>query len=193
MPRKEFHTRRQWHNTTIWAVSALILMLLGVVIAARSGQWSLLLVLGAVVAVGFVVNYFQDRAADANYSIDGSTLRLHLRKEDQAIERSEIRDASLLDRAAARNYIREKLAVAVEKGLSKAEAKAREKGFIRFCTVDIGLRSFTFGIGRQLADTMPNAKNDLVLLRLRSGEDLLLSPEYNQAFIESIGRMLDRA
>jgi hypothetical protein len=192
MPRKEFHTRRQWHNTTIWAVSALILMLLGVVIAARSGQWSLLMVLGVVVVVGFVVNYFQDRAADATYSIEGATLKLHLRKQDQAIDLAEIRDASLLDRAAARNYIREKLSSAMEKGMPKDEAKAREKAFIRFCTVDIGLRSFTFGIGRQLADTMPNAKNDLVLLRLRSGEDLLLSPEYNQAFIENIGRILGR-
>jgi len=191
MARKEFHTRRQWHNITIWAVSALILLLLGLVIAARSGQWSLLFVLGGVVLVGFVINYFQDRAGDATYAIEGQALRLHLRRKELTVDRSEIRDASLLDRAAARNYIREKLAKAVEDGLTKAEARSREKDFIRFCTVDIGLRSYTFGIGRQLADTMPNAKNDLVLLRLRSGDDILLSPEYNQAFIESIGKLVN--
>jgi hypothetical protein len=37
---------------------------------------------------------------------------------------------------------------------------------------------------------MPNARHDLILLRLRNGEALLLSPLYNQALVELLGRRL---
>ncbi len=74
--------------------------------------------------------------------------------------------------------------------MDRNAVKARERAFVRFCTVDIGLRSMTFGIGRQFVDSMPNAKNDLLLVRLSNGEDILLSPEYNQSLIERIGRLV---
>jgi hypothetical protein len=185
-----FHTRRQWHNVSVWAIVSLILLLVGLVFAARSGNWVLLAYIGGVVVLGLVVNYLQDRADDVTYYIGGGVLRLEGRKEKLELRQADIRDASLLDRTAARNYIREKLALALESGLDRDVVKARERSYVRFCTVDIGLRSMTFGIGRQFVDRMPNAKNDLLLLRLSTGEDLLLSPEYNQTLIERISRMV---
>jgi hypothetical protein len=185
-----FHTRRQWHNVSVWAIVSLILLLIGLVFAARSGNWILLAYIGGAVIIGMVINYLQDRADDVTYFIGNGVLRLESRKEKLELRRADIRDASLLDRTAARNYIREKLAIAEGAGLDRDAAKARERAYVRFCTVDIGLRSMTFGIGRQFVDSMPNAKNDLLLLRLSNGEDLLLSPEYNQTLIERIGRMV---
>ena len=43
-----------------------------------------------------------------------------------------------------------------------------------------------------MIDRMPNARHDMVLLRLREGEDLLLSPEYNRDLVDHIGRLLRR-
>ena len=39
-------------------------------------------------------------------------------------------------------------------------------------------------------DRLPNARHDLVLLRLRNGEELLLSPQYNQDLVDSLSRRL---
>lgn len=185
-----FHTRRQWHNVSVWAIVGLILLLLGLVYSARTGHWISLGYIGAVVLVGLVVNYLQDRADDVTYQIGDGVLRLESRKERLELRKEDIRDATLMDRTAARNYIREKFATAREAGMDREVLKARERAYVRFCTVDIGLRTMTFGIGRQFVDSMPNAKNDLLLLRLSNGEDLLLSPEYNQSLIERIGRLV---
>ena len=67
-----------------------------------------------------------------------------------------------------------------------------QDAFLRYCTVDIGLRSLTLGLGRGMIDRMPNARHDMVLLRLRGGQDLLLSPEYNRDLVDHIGRLLRR-
>jgi hypothetical protein len=56
--------------------------------------------------------------------------------------------------------------------------------------VDIGLTSYTLGVGRNVIDRLPNARHDLVLLRLRNGEELLLSPQYNQDLVDSLSRRL---
>jgi hypothetical protein len=52
------------------------------------------------------------------------------------------------------------------------------------------LTSYTLGVGRNVIDRLPNAKHDLVLLRLRNGDDLLLSPQYNQDLVDSLSRRL---
>jgi hypothetical protein len=43
-------------------------------------------------------------------------------------------------------------------------------------------------MGRAVIDRLPNARHDLVLLRLRTGEDLLLSPQYNQDLVDALSR-----
>ena len=70
--------------------------------------------------------------------------------------------------------------------------KEMRERYVRFCTVDIGLKSMTFGIGRQLADQRPDAKNDLVLIRTSDGQAFLLSPVYNQDTVESLNRAIQR-
>jgi len=190
MSSKHFHTRRQWHNVYVWAIGSLLFVLFGLVIAARSGEWIVVIVLGGAALIGLLFTYIHDRSVDANYAFTGDRLLLWNKRERLELARTEIRDASLVDRTAARMYITQKLDRLVEEGLDPGEARTRALAFIRFCTVDIGLRSLTFGIGRKLVDTMPNAKHDLVMLRLANGQELLLSPEYNQDLMDHISRLL---
>lgn len=190
MSRREFHTRRQWHNVSVWAISSLVLVLFTLVIAARSGEWWLMMPVGLVALGGFVVTFLHDRSVDAVYTFESGRLRIWNKRDSRSLRREDIRDASLVDRTAARTYILQKLDQLAEAGMEGSEQQARKEEFIRFCTVDIGLRSFTFGLGRKLVDTMPNAKHDLVLLRLTDGHDLLLSPLYNQDLMDNISRML---
>jgi hypothetical protein len=190
MPRKEFHTRRQWHNVSVWAISSLLFVLFALVIAARSGDWPILYWVAGPVLLGLVITYLHDRGVDAVYTVEQGRLTLWNRKDRMVLSREEIRDASLVDRTAARTYIRQKVDDLVANGTGEADVRARMGTFTRFCTVDIGLRSYTFGIGRRLVDTMPNAKHDLVLLRLRDGSDVLLSPLYNQGLMDAISTLL---
>ena len=92
-----------------------------------------------------------------------------------------------IDRTGAREYIRQRSLIHTK---GWRDLRRRGKAFTRFCTVDIGLTSYTLGVGRNVIDRLPNAKHDLVLLRLRNGDDLLLSPQYNQDLVDSLSRRL---
>jgi len=187
MGEKRFRTRSQWHNSRLAVYAAPFFLLTGIFVAVATGRFELLMILGAFVSLAFVVGVFRDRTVRGNYHITGDTLTLMRGNDRLSIPAGDIIDASLVDRAGARDYFRSRL---LRPGMSQMQAR---KAFLRFCTVDIGLRTFTFGLGRGLIDRMPDARQDMLLMRLKQGTDLLLSPEYNQDMVESIARMLRRS
>jgi hypothetical protein len=162
MPNKRYRTLRLWHNTLLMVWALPFVLLPGIIAGAYSGHFQLLLLLGSLGLVGLVVANIRDR-----------------------LKRCAYMDASLIDRAAAREYLREWSSNRTMKAWSKAE---HVHHFTNFCTIDIGLRSITLGLGRNLIDSLPNAKRDLVLLRLKNGEAMVLSPVHSQDLVESIGR-----
>ncbi len=189
MGEKRFRTRRQWHNTLLVVWLSPFLILSGVFVAMATGNFWPLTVLLAFTLLTLLLGLRRDMAVSGTYTITGDTLLLESAKERLEVVAATIMDASLVDRAAARDYIRIR---AARSGKDKDDQRAMEDAFLRFCTVDIGLRSLTFGLGRGMIDRMPNAKHDMVLLRMREGSDLLLSPEYNQEMVDHIVRMLRR-
>ena len=163
-------------------------LVIGLLIGMVTSVFWPLFLFASLTALGLVVALYRDRRNSSAYSIFGDQLVLVSGANKLRIEAEDIIDASLIERSGARDYIIQKL---ISEGLhSKPERKQRMAEFTRFCTVDIGLRSYTLGIGRSMIDRMPNAKHDLVLLRTRNGTDHLLSPAYNQDLVDSIGRML---
>lgn len=189
MGEKRFRTRRQWHNTllTVWASPFVVLS--GIFFGVATGNFLPLWLLCGALFLGFMVGFLRDRTARSIYHIINDTIIL-VRGEDRLeIPPENIVDASLIDRSGARDYIRLRAAGRHTEGTS---LRAIEDEYMRFCTVDIGLRSYTFGLGRGMIDRMPNARHDMVLLRMRKGTDLLLSPEYNQEMVDAIGRVLRR-
>ena len=164
-------------------------LLIGIVLSLQQENRKLLWGLLLLCAAGAVVAWRRDRSQDAVYSFDGDHILLRGNKGARRIQLEEVADLSLVDRMAARDYIKQKLRKG-ETEADPAEQRGAEKEFMRYCTVDIGLTSFTFGLGRRMTDQLPDAKRDLVLLRLRSGEALLLSPMYNHDLVESLGRIL---
>ena len=189
MGEKKFRTRKQWHNTMLVLWTAPVLLLTGVFIGVTTGNFWPLVVLVVLAGLGVVLGMRRDRSARSTYAIMNDVLVIVNPKERLELRAEEIMDASLVDRAAARNYISIR---AARSGKDKEGQRAMQDAFLRFCTVDIGLRSFTFGLGRGMIDRMPNARHDMVLLRLREGQDLLLSPEYNRDLVDHIGRLLRR-
>ncbi len=180
---KRFRTKRLWYNTKAWAYLCVVVvpasLILSAVLRFLPIAWG-----GIILSlVGFVFAVQRDRLRIGAYLVDSGSLVISTGEVSHRVDRSEFVDASLVDRAAARDYIRQRNA-----GLDPATARAMEREFIRFCSVDIGLSSSTFGIGRRLIDRLPNAKDDLVLVRLTGQRQLLLSPVYNQDLVGTLSR-----
>lgn len=188
MGEKRFHTRRQWHNTMVVLITLPFSLVLGLLVGMVSGAFWPLFLFMSLTALGLAIALYRDRSNSSTYSIFGDQLVLVNGVNKLMIQAGDVIDASLIERSGARDYIIQKL---ISAGVqNKAERLERMAEFTRFCTVDIGLRSYTLGIGRSMIDRMPKAKHDLVLLRTRNGIDHLLSPAYNQDLVDSIGRML---
>lgn len=190
MGDKKYRTRKQWHNTVVMLLSIPFSVVIGMLIGTITSVFWPLYVLVFVSLFGLGVAIFRDRRNRSAYTVAHDRLLLSDGTTAREVFAGDIIDASLIERSAARDYVLQKLSA--QPGMTKAERQQQLARFTRFCTVDIGLRSFTFGLGRSLIDRMPNAKHDLVLLRLRDGTDHVLSPQYNQDLVTSIGRLQRR-
>ncbi|MEZ4738044.1 MAG: hypothetical protein R2818_01480 [Flavobacteriales bacterium] len=166
----------------VWGIPFVVLP--GIIVGASTGRFLLLQVMVGLSLIGLVVAIRRDRRKQCYYIMEEDRLTLVRNEERREVDIDEIIDASLVDRTGARAYLRDWLSTEIP-NITKAQ---RIDLFTHYCTVDIGLTSFTLGMGRNLIDQLPNAKTDLLLLRLKSGEDLILSPVHVQEMIESIGR-----
>lgn len=189
MRGKRFKTRNEWHNIKLWSLASGFIVICVGILALQERSTVLWAVAVVVPLSGLVIAWYRDRGHSALYSFDGEQMVLRGDRGERHIPMSQVTDVSLLDRAAAREYLKQ----TINSGQGTLPANQRRKiqrEFMRFCTVDIGMTSFSLGIGRRMIDELPDAKRDLVLLRLRSGEALLLSPLYNHDLVESLGRVL---
>ncbi len=192
MPTKRFKIKKQWTNSKVWAFTAVLLVLISAALTGMTGHLWIMWTALSISALGFIVSYKNDRAGKVSYGIENGQLVLKNTGVEERISFDRIRDASLLDRVAARDLLRQRVEGAKARGANPEALKEIRKRYVRFCTVDIGLNSITFGIGRQLVDQRPDAKNDLVLIRTTSGEAFLISPFYNQDTVESLNRAIQR-
>jgi hypothetical protein len=183
---KRFQSRSTWYNTklTLWGIP--FLLLVGVIVFAATGRLFVLLLLAGFSALGLAVSIWRDAGDRATYSLEQGGLALEGRHGRVLIPMPEVLDVSLIDRPAARAYILAKLR---EEGITDfLGVRKGSRRFLRFTSVDVGLTTLTLGLGRRLIDRMPDARQDLVLLRTRSGESYFLSPEYNQELVSVLTR-----
>ena len=185
MSTKRYRTLRVWHNTLLMVWAAPFVVLPGVIAGAYGGHFELLQFLAGLAVVGLVVANVRDRRRKCHYSLDDERLILERNGKERSIDLGAISDASLIDRAAGREYLREWSSGRDRE--RKLDPAAIEE-YAKYCTVDIGITSLTLGLGRSMIDRLPNAKTDLVLIRLGDGSALLLSPVHSQDLVERISR-----
>lgn len=186
MAERRFHSRRQWHNTRLILYAAPFIVLGGVLAGVSMGRFHVLAAILGLLAAALILAWARDASKKATYSIIGTDIQLIKGSSTLRLPGSSIIDASLIDRQAARDYFHTRV---LPSAASRTEAR---RVFLRFCTIDIGLKTYTFGLGRGLIDRMPDARQDLVLLRLRDQSDVLLSPEYNHDLVENFLRVQQR-
>lgn len=186
MANKRFKSRRHWYNAILMLWTTPFALLIGVIIFAGTGSSTILTTLIGLAVVGFAVAIVRDLSGRGVYTLEGEKLILQNRSQLVEIPLAEVLDVSLIDRAGAREFI---LSGLRRKGVSGFfELRREARSTVRFTSVDIGLTSYTMGIGRRMTDRMPDARLDLVLLRLRNGDVHFLSPIYNQELVSAITR-----
>ncbi|HRH68962.1 MAG TPA: hypothetical protein PLB89_05605 [Flavobacteriales bacterium] len=180
---KRFRTLRNWHNTLlmVWAVPFMLFP--GLIIGAISGRFELLQIGAALCLVGLAVGIRRDGKKECYYTLEGDGFGLVRGKEKRVVSVEDVIDASLIDRGSARAYI---AGWSAARGSDKRTAAREAEQFTHYCTMDIGLSSYTLGLGRSLIDRLPGAKRDLVLVRLKGDEGLLLSPAHAQDLVDSL-------
>ncbi len=183
MGSKRYRTQRLWHNTLmmVWALPFLILP--GVIASVSTGKFNTLVLLLCVSLIGIGLAALRDGRKTAIYAVDEERLMMSTPKAERTLMISEIRDASLIDRMGARAYLTQFAATR-----PSIPFKVQRDEILQFCTVDIGLSTITFGAARRLIDRLPSAKADLLLIRLRDGGVLLLSPLHAQDMVDTLGR-----
>lgn len=189
MRERVYKTKRQWHNLSAWLWMVPFMILITLLLGLSLNNFLPMFIALGVGVVGAVVALVRDLGVHSVYRIEAERLVLQNPKGQLVVPREEMIDASLIDRTGAREYILQKSRKVAEKE-GKATADRMVADFVRYCSVDIGLRSLSFGLGRRMIDRMPKAKHDLLLLRLSTGQDLLLSPLYNQDLLSGISKLL---
>lgn len=189
MAERRFRSRRQWQNTRLVLYVLPFILLIGVLIGVSSGRFMVLTISGVLYLPVIAAALYRDAASRATYVVGAHSLTLLRGSDELRIPAAEIIDTSLIERVAARDYYLSKVR---PRPKSRSEQSEARNGFMRFCTVDIGLRTFTFGVGRGLIDRMPDSRHDLLLLRSRTMGVWLLTPEYNHELAEAIMRLQKR-
>jgi len=186
MSIKRFKSRRHWYNAILMLWTSPFALLIGIIVFASTGSSTVLVTVAALSVIGFIIAIVRDLGGRGVYSLEGEKLVLVNRDQRVEIPLADILDVSLIDRAGAREYILSSLRDKGKSGYFELHRHAQRA--VRFISVDIGLTSYTLGIGRRMTDRMPDARLDLVLLRLRNGEVHFLSPTYNQELVSAITR-----
>lgn len=187
---KVYKTRRQWHNVRVVALTSPFLLSAAAGVGLAFGQIRLIMASIVLVLLSLVVAIIRDRQRPAHYRITDLALELSRGRYHDSISAGDLLDASLMERVACREYVSRKMQKRHRERGTNPQASAAE--FMRYCTIDVGLRSYTLGLGRLFIDRMESSRHDLILLRTKSGAEFLLSPERNQDMMEQISRLKRR-
>ena len=186
MSGKRFRARQRYAHTRVWAITALILTLGGLALRTVSGDIVFPLVALGTGLSGVLIGLWRDRKERVYYSVESGQLLLRRGRTVERIDLDVVKDANLVDRREARELLLERKRLMAELGRIAAELEEFQRRSTRWCSVDIGLGTFSFG--GDLLDRRPDGKYDLVLLRLQDGRSLLLSPVYNQDLISALNK-----
>ncbi|MBS1580742.1 MAG: hypothetical protein JST66_00930 [Bacteroidetes bacterium] len=190
MGAKRFRTRQHWYRTRAWvlagaSVSLLCLLLLGTVV-----PYLLFIVVLGISFTGTLVAMSIDRANTILYLLDRERMTLVRADRREELGLDQLIDANLLDSTIARDYVRQRSRAMQEKGATADDLRRMKKVFLRYCAMDVGLGTLS-ALVRPL-ERLPNGKKDLVLLRIRDGREMLLSPIHHQDMVDAIAKLLHR-
>lgn len=190
MPAKRFRTRQHWYRTRAWMLASASIALVCLLLLGTGVSYLLFIVVLGVSFTGTLVAMSIDRANTILYLLDRERMTLVRADRREELGLDQLIDANLLDSTIARDYVLQRFREVREKGAATADLQRMKKVFLRYCAVDIGLSTLS-ALMRPL-HRLPNGRKDLVLLRIRDGREMLLSPIHHQDMVDAIAKLLHR-
>ena len=150
--------------------------------------WTLPLQLASVlVLIIILVGSRADKVKNGYFYVDGEELVLKNTRSRRRLGMRQIKDVSIVDSGAAKRYIEGR----IEDSDNTLSSTKRKYIYTQFCTVEIRLEPGLFPKFLALMQkTIPAKNDDLVLLRMQDGTDLLLSPVHANDAISYLNRMM---
>lgn len=151
-----------------------------------TGSKVLMFVVGALVVLGLAGMATHGRKDSIEYELGADALLLRRGAEEESLLLENVVDANLIDLGTARGYVRQHRADDVGAGQHTTGGPGRIS--TRYCGVPIttwGLGSMVNGLSNLNSDSFSQS---LVLLRIRDGGVLLLSPRYSERMVRAIGK-----
>jgi hypothetical protein len=185
-----FEARRSLRKIWIFILGFGILIPIGIALYAATGQRAALLPAGLGLAATIVLA-LTAAAPGAVYLIGGDGILLKKGGARRVVDFDELRGAAVLSEGEAMEALNSYLAPAIasERSLNlKAwiRSNAAYGNFIRFCSVPVVQGKTTFGSALNIVKFSSHTSGCFVMLKLTSGQELLLSPKDCDAFLARI-------
>ena len=184
---KRFHSRRSYRSLAFWGALGAVLALLGLLSLDITGSDALLIVAGGLVVLCIIAAVVTSKREIIEYELNADTIMLRRGLNEDELLLNDVMDANLIDLMTAKDYVQQHTDPASgTDGINNVE----DRGMLtRYCGVPLGgIAAFKTGISRLNAQ---NFRRTLVLLRIRDGGAVILSPKYSESMVSAVGRALD--
>lgn len=163
-----------------------MLALLGLLAMDITGSDALMIVALGLVILCVIAAIVISRREIIEYDLGHDVLLLRRGVDEEQLPLNELLDANLIDLVTAKDYVQQHPEVL--QGANGTESVEARRMLTRFCGVPLGgIAAFTTGLSRLSAQDF---RRTLVLLRIRNGGVMLLSPKYSESMVSAIGKAI---
>lgn len=190
MRSKRFRFKKRQVQTRLNGFLALVLLGIAFILYLSLDLVLPLQVMAVASLLLLLLGNNSDKAKSGYLYVQDMELVIKNQRSRRRIGLNRIKDVSIVDPSAAKNYIAGRI-IDSDNTLSSTK---RTFIYTQFNTVELGLQGGLFG--RLLAlvqGTIQSKTNDLVLLRMMDGTDLLLSPAHANDVVSYLYKMLKSA
>jgi len=186
MRSKRFRFKKRSLKTRLYGIISLILLVASLVLYFASGLvWPLqLMAVGSLVAL--LLGNRQDKLKNGYFYVDNNELVIKNSSSRRTIQMEHVNDASIVDPGAAMRFIEGK----ISESDNTLSSKKRLHLYKQFCTIEFGLGARWMNMFGMLDQNMNSKRNDLILIRLADGTDVLLSPVHAHDAVAYINKVL---
>lgn len=185
MSVKRFHSRRSYKRMFLWGGICLFLALIGLLAMDMTGSKVLMMIAG-VVGLRLIWIAFQGKKNLIEYVLGADALLLRRGAEEERLPLDKVIDANLIDLVTARDYVQQHGSGEGELEQGRVDDPLRSS--TRYCGVPIGKGRWGALLDGLSTLSTHSFKQSLVLLRIRDGGVLLLSPRYSERMVAAIGK-----
>ncbi len=186
MSVKRFNSRRSYRWVFLWGGLCIGLTIMGLLAMDITGSNILIIIAVVVVVLRLVWSAVQSKKNIIEYVLGTDALLLRRGAEEERLPLINVIDANLIDLTTARDYVQEHRNS--DNDSEDGQAGGPNRSATRFCSVPIVLGRLDPLLAGLTGLSTHGFRQSLVLLRIRDGGVLLLSPKYSERMVNAIGK-----